>query len=102
MSRDHRAHSPIPVARIALAASSSFPGSEPTDPDLDLQNLRCPMPVLRTRRQLARMVSGDRVRVLCTDPLAGIDIPHLLRETGDILLGHAIDGPVQVFAIQKR
>jgi TusA-related sulfurtransferase len=70
-------------------------------PDLDLRHLRCPMPVLRTRRQLARMASGDTVRVLCTDPLAGIDIPHLARETGDVLVAHTVEGDLQVFELRK-
>jgi tRNA 2-thiouridine synthesizing protein A len=52
---------------------------------LDLRGLNCPLPVLRTRKMLARLAHGDRLIVECTDPLAAIDIPHLLRETGDTL-----------------
>lgn len=52
---------------------------------LDLKGLKCPLPALKTRKALSRMASGQRVAVVCTDPMAGIDIPHLLRETGDVL-----------------
>jgi tRNA 2-thiouridine synthesizing protein A len=53
--------------------------------ELDLSGLKCPLPVLRTRKALLSLKSGDRLRVVCTDPLAGIDVPNLIRETGDVL-----------------
>ncbi|MGI6246013.1 MAG: sulfurtransferase TusA family protein [Pseudochelatococcus sp.] len=49
---------------------------------LDLRGLKCPLPVLRTRKALARAAPGTLLVVSCTDPLAGIDIPHLVHETG--------------------
>jgi tRNA 2-thiouridine synthesizing protein A len=51
---------------------------------LDPRGLNCPLPALRTRKMLSRL-DGDRLSVKCTDPLAVIDIPHRLRETGDTL-----------------
>ena len=68
---------------------------------LDLRGLKCPLPVLRTRRALARTAPGRIVEVLCTDPLAGLDIPNLLRETGDRLLDTARDGRETRFVIRK-
>jgi tRNA 2-thiouridine synthesizing protein A len=50
---------------------------------LDLAGLKCPLPALRTRKALKALMPGDRLEVVCTDPLAVIDIPHLIRETGD-------------------
>jgi tRNA 2-thiouridine synthesizing protein A len=50
---------------------------------LDLTGLRCPLPVLKTRKALKSLVAGDRLEVHCTDPLSVIDIPNLIRETGD-------------------
>lgn len=52
---------------------------------LDLRGLKCPLPALRTRKALASLPAGEVVTVACTDPLAALDIPNLLRETGDIL-----------------
>jgi tRNA 2-thiouridine synthesizing protein A len=43
---------------------------------LDLTGLKCPLPALKTQ-------PGDQLEVLCTDPLSVIDIPNLIRETGD-------------------
>nr|WP_156971212.1 sulfurtransferase TusA family protein [Beijerinckia mobilis] len=68
---------------------------------LDLSGLKCPLPVLRTRKALLRLKAGDRLIVTCTDPLAGIDIPHLLRETGDVLESQQAHDTALTFAIRK-
>ncbi|MCP4616730.1 MAG: sulfurtransferase TusA family protein [Bradyrhizobium sp.] len=52
---------------------------------LDLAGLKCPLPALKTRKALKSLAAGDRLEVLCTDPLSVIDIPNLIRETGDKL-----------------
>jgi len=52
---------------------------------LDLMGLNCPLPVLKTRKALRGLRPGDQLRVHCTDPLAVLDIPNLIRETGDRL-----------------
>jgi tRNA 2-thiouridine synthesizing protein A len=56
---------------------------------LDLSGLKCPLPALRTRKALKPLAPGARLTVACTDPMAAIDIPNLLRETGDQLAGQA-------------
>ncbi len=69
---------------------------------LDLKGLKCPLPAMKTRKALAALAPGARLTVASTDPLAGLDIPHLVRETGDILeMQHASEG-VTVFSIRKR
>lgn len=52
---------------------------------LDLAGLKCPLPALKTRKALKGLAAGQRLMVICTDPLAAIDIPNLARETGDVL-----------------
>ena len=56
---------------------------------VSLRGLKCPLPALRTKKLLAGMASGDALVIECTDPLAAIDIPNLLRQTGDALEGKA-------------
>lgn len=68
---------------------------------LDLRGLKCPLPVLHARRALARTAPGGMLAVRCTDPLAGVDIPHLLRETGDHLVAATRDGAEMRFVIRK-
>jgi tRNA 2-thiouridine synthesizing protein A len=67
----------------------------------DLRGLKCPLPALRTRKALAGMGPGDVLVVSCTDPLAGIDIPNLLRETGDTLEETRTEARVLTFRIRK-
>ena len=52
---------------------------------LDLSGLKCPLPALKTRKALKSLMPGDRLEVRCTDPLAVIDIPHLVGLIGDRL-----------------
>jgi tRNA 2-thiouridine synthesizing protein A len=54
-----------------------------TQTKLDLTGLKCPLPALKTRKALKALKPGDRIEVHCTDPLSVIDIPNLIRETGD-------------------
>ncbi len=54
-----------------------------TTTKLDLTGLKCPLPALKTRKALKALVAGDLLEVHCTDPLSAIDIPNLIRETGD-------------------
>jgi tRNA 2-thiouridine synthesizing protein A len=68
---------------------------------LDLRGLKCPLPVLRTRKILATLSVGQRLRVECSDPLAAIDIPHMLMQTGDVLEASDTTGSVLVFDICK-
>jgi tRNA 2-thiouridine synthesizing protein A len=53
---------------------------------LDLLGLNCPLPVLKTRRALARLAPGERLVVLASDPLAAVDLPHLCAEDGHRLV----------------
>jgi len=70
--------------------------------ELDLKGLRCPLPVLHTRKALARLGAGDRLIVFCTDPLAKIDIPHLIHEMGDRLEASRSEGGLFIFEIVRR
>lgn len=72
-----------------------------TETNLNLRGLKCPLPALKTRKALTRLKPGDELVVECTDPLAGIDIPNLLRETGDALLGTEKETGLIVFRIRK-
>jgi tRNA 2-thiouridine synthesizing protein A len=75
--------------------------SEQPETRLDLRGLKCPLPALKTRAALARLGPGDVLVVECTDPLAGLDIPHLLRETADILEAQERHGAALIFRIRK-
>jgi tRNA 2-thiouridine synthesizing protein A len=69
---------------------------------LNLRGLKCPLPALRTKKALAGMAAGDLLTIECTDPLTAIDIPNLLRETGDRLEDKSQDGAVLTYSIRKK
>lgn len=73
-----------------------------TEKTLNLRGLKCPLPALRTRKALSQAQPGDIFIVECTDPLAGIDIPNLLRETGDALEETRQEAAIMTFRIRKR
>jgi tRNA 2-thiouridine synthesizing protein A len=68
---------------------------------LDLSGLKCPLPALKTRRALKSLIPGDRLEVRCTDPLAVIDIPHLVGVVGDHLESIERGEGDTVFRIEK-
>jgi tRNA 2-thiouridine synthesizing protein A len=72
-----------------------------SDTTLDLRGLKCPLPALRAKKALGRLAAGDVLVLECTDPLAEIDIPNLVRETGDALESTDRASDVIVFRIKK-
>ena len=69
---------------------------------MNLRGLKCPLPALRAKKTLRTLQSGDRLTLECTDPLTAIDIPNLLRETGDTLEEKSSAGGVLTYTIRKR
>ena len=72
-----------------------------TTTKLDLTGLKCPLPALKTRKALKTVTPGDFLEVHCTDPLSVIDIPNLIRETGDKVEITERDTSRIVFLIEK-
>jgi tRNA 2-thiouridine synthesizing protein A len=72
-----------------------------TEKTINLRGLKCPLPALRTRKALKGMTSGEVIVVECTDPLATIDIPNLINQTGDILEATERTEEVLTFRIRK-
>ena len=62
---------------------------EPSDKPaliLDLKGLKCPLPVLRTRKALKPLNPGSIIDIETTDPLAGLDITHMCNVDGHTLV----------------
>lgn len=49
---------------------------------LDLRGLKCPLPVIKSRKKIGSLEAGALLEVETTDPLAIIDIPHFCNEDG--------------------
>lgn len=72
------------------------------DRDLDVQGLNCPLPILRTKKALAEMTSGQVLRVLATDPGAVKDFEAFARQTGNALLQQREDNRVFEFFLKRK
>ena len=55
------------------------------DIELDASGLNCPLPILKTRKALATMTSGQRIHVIATDPGSVPDFEAYARQSGDVL-----------------
>ena len=71
------------------------------DREVDAQGLICPLPVLRARKVLMSMKPGEVLRVLATDPMAAIDLPHFCAEVGHEHLGQTTEDGAQVHVIRR-
>lgn len=72
------------------------------DKDLDARGLNCPLPILRTKKALTDMASGQVLRVLATDPGAVKDFQAFAKQTGNQLLSHSEQENVYTFFMKKR
>ncbi|MFQ5643509.1 MAG: sulfurtransferase TusA family protein [Thiogranum sp.] len=71
------------------------------DQELDTSGLNCPMPVMKTKKTLKGLDSGQVLHVIATDPASAEDIPDLLDTTGDSMLESGQDGGSYHFYIKK-
>ena len=71
------------------------------DAELDAKGLLCPLPVLKARKRLQALASGQILRVEADDPAAVIDMPHFCAEAGHELSLTEDKGDTQVYYIRK-
>jgi tRNA 2-thiouridine synthesizing protein A len=72
------------------------------DKDLDVRGLNCPLPILRAKKALAEIGSGQVLRVLATDPGAVKDFQAFAKQTGNQLLSHTEVDKVFTFFMKKK
>lgn len=70
--------------------------------EIDTSGLLCPMPILRTKKALAQLQSGQVVKVLTTDPRAKEDFQAFTEQTGNALLAQYDEGDGVVHFIRRR
>ncbi len=72
------------------------------DRDLDVKGLNCPLPILRTKKALAEMDSGQVLRVQATDPGALKDFPAFAKQTGNELVGQGEEDKIFLFFLKRK
>jgi tRNA 2-thiouridine synthesizing protein A len=72
------------------------------DREVDARGLNCPLPILRAKKSLNDMASGQVLRILATDPGSVRDFQAFSRQTGNELLSSAEhDGQFEFFLRKK-
>jgi tRNA 2-thiouridine synthesizing protein A len=72
------------------------------DRELDARGLNCPLPILRTKKTLTEMASGEVLHVLTTDPGSVRDFQAFAKQTGNELLSHGEIAPAFEFFLKRK
>ena len=72
------------------------------DSELDCRGLICPIPILKTKKAVDGLSSGQVLKMLATDPGSVNDVQSWSKRTKNALLDHSEDGGVYSFLIQKK
>ena len=72
------------------------------DKELDARGLNCPLPILRTKKSLTDMLSGQVLKILATDPGSVKDFQAFSRQTGNELLSADTVDNEFVFLMKKK
>lgn len=70
--------------------------------EVDAIGMNCPLPILRTKKALATMQSGEVLKVKATDAGAAHDFAAFAKQTGNELLSSGTEGDVLVFFLKRR
>ena len=72
------------------------------DKELDARGLNCPLPILRAKKALGDMTSGQVLRILATDPGSVQDFKAFSKQTGNELLSHSEANKEYTFFMKKK
>jgi len=72
------------------------------DAELDARQLACPLPILRAKKSLSQMSSGQLLKIVATDKGAPNDFDEFCRKTGNTLLSSTEQDGEFVFLIRRR
>ncbi len=72
------------------------------DKELDAKGLNCPLPILRCKKSLADMTTGQVLKIVATDPGAIKDFEAFAKQTGNELLSSAQNGSEFTFFMKKK
>ncbi|WP_277542249.1 sulfurtransferase TusA family protein [Polynucleobacter sphagniphilus] len=70
--------------------------------EVDAIGMNCPLPILRTKKALATMQTGEVLKVKVTDAGAAHDFPAFAKQTGNELLATTQEGNVLIFFLKRR
>jgi len=72
------------------------------DKELDARGLNCPLPILRSKKSLNDMTSGQVLKVVSTDPGSVKDMQSFCKQTGNDLLASSEENKSYIFYVKKK
>ena len=72
------------------------------DRELDARGLNCPLPILKAKKALAELTSGQVLKVIATDSGSVRDFQAFAKQTGNELLHQEVGGPEYVSVLKRR
>ena len=72
------------------------------DQELDARGLSCPLPILKTKKALNELMSGQILKVVATDPGSVKDMQAFAKQTGNALLSSGEENKSFVFHMRKK
>ncbi|MES3024904.1 MAG: sulfurtransferase TusA family protein [Pseudomonadota bacterium] len=72
------------------------------DKDLDARGLNCPLPILKAKKALAEMATGEVLRIVATDSGSVRDFQAFAKQTGNALVSHTQNGYEFVFLMRRK
>lgn len=70
--------------------------------ELDARGLNCPLPILKAKKALAEMTSGQTLRVIATDAGSVRDFQAFAKQTGNELVGQETEGSDYITVLKRR
>ncbi len=72
------------------------------DKELDTRGLNCPLPILKTKKSLADMTTGQILKMISTDCGSVKDMQAFANQTGNTLVSQSEENSEYIFYIQKK
>ncbi len=72
------------------------------DKELDARGLSCPLPILKTKKSLNELASGQVLKIVATDPGAVKDFDAFANQTGHALLSSTVEDKNFIFYLKKK
>jgi len=94
------------VRRALIVADDLIPETTMTqatvDREVDARGLNCPLPILRTKKALNEMVTGQVLKVVATDPASQRDFQAFSRQTGNALIDQSAANGEFVYLLRRK
>jgi len=97
-----RAYGPPNMQAKSMTETMIDPGTIEYRKDLDARGLSCPLPILKAKKALAELASGEVLRIVATDTGSVRDFQAFAKQTGNALLAHTINNGEFTFWLRRK